>query len=187
MIAHFQAPDGSLYDTSNDHEALIMRPCDLHGNTMPSGNAMATTTLLKLGGLTCDLRYVNIAYSALVQIEPKMAQYPLGFGQWLQAASYVLSQPKEIAIVGKPQAQDTQALLAVAQSDYHPFQVMALAAPDPVCVRVPLLQNRSLIDGHAAAYVCMNSTCHPPVASPEMLRALLEKPKTISDGGVARR
>jgi len=63
---------------------------------------MAATTLLRLGGLTCDSHYVNIGYRALAQTEPMMSQYPLRFGQWLQAASYVLSQPKEIAIVGKP-------------------------------------------------------------------------------------
>jgi uncharacterized protein YyaL (SSP411 family) len=32
---------------------------------------------------------------------------PLGFGQWLQALSYALSTPKNIAIVGEPDADDT--------------------------------------------------------------------------------
>jgi hypothetical protein len=67
MIAHFQASDGSFYDTSDDHEKLITRPRDLQDNATPSGNAMAATTLLKLAGFTNDLRYVDIAHQALAQ------------------------------------------------------------------------------------------------------------------------
>ena len=176
MIAHFRAPDGRFYDTSDDHEALIARPRDLQDNATPSGTATAVTALLKLGGLTNDLRYVNIAHRGLVEMQPMMAQYPLGFGQWLQAALYVLSRPKEIAIVGKPGAQDTQALLVAARGGYRPFQVVALAAPGPPQTAIPpLLQDRSLINGQATAYVCMDSTCQAPVTSPEKLQALLEK------------
>jgi uncharacterized protein YyaL (SSP411 family) len=51
MMAHFRAPDFGFYDTSDDHEALITRPRDLQDNATPSGNAMAVTALLKLGGL----------------------------------------------------------------------------------------------------------------------------------------
>jgi uncharacterized protein YyaL (SSP411 family) len=95
MIAHYQAPDGGFYDTSDDHETLITRPRDLQDNATPSGSAMAVTALLKLAGLTNELRYVDIAHQALVQMESMMAQYPLGFGQWLQALSYTLAKPRD--------------------------------------------------------------------------------------------
>jgi uncharacterized protein YyaL (SSP411 family) len=36
MIAHFRAPDGRFFDTSDDHEALITRPRDLQDNATPS-------------------------------------------------------------------------------------------------------------------------------------------------------
>jgi uncharacterized protein YyaL (SSP411 family) len=88
MLAHFQAPQGGFFDTSDDHETLVTRPRDLQDNATPSGNAMATTVLLKLAGLTNEVRNVDIAHEALAQMESMMAQYPLGFGQWLQALSY---------------------------------------------------------------------------------------------------
>lgn len=97
-----------FYDTSDDHEALITRPRDLQDDAMPSGNAMAVTTLLKLAGFTNDLRYVDFADPALTQMQPMMSQYPLGFGRWLQALVYALSKPLEIAIVGNPDFADTQ-------------------------------------------------------------------------------
>ena len=176
MIAHFQTPDGAFHDTSDDHETLITRPRELQDNATPSGSALAATALLKLGGLTGDSRYVNIAQRAIVEMQPMMVQYPLGYGQWLQAASYALSRPKEIAIVGRHETPDTRALLAVVRSGYRPFQVVALAAPGPARTAGPfLVQDRNLVGGQATAYVCMDSTCQSPVTSPEMLRTLLEK------------
>jgi uncharacterized protein YyaL (SSP411 family) len=173
MIAHFQAPDGGFFDTSDDHESLIMRPRDLQDNATPSGNAMAATVLLKLAGLTNEVRYVDIVHQALAQMQPMMAQYPLGFGQWLQALSYALAKPREIAIVGNPDSADTQVLLAVVRDGYQPFQVLALEEPGPEGAQVPLLQERGLVGGQAAAYVCRDFACQAPIADPDELRALL--------------
>ena len=182
MIEHYADSDGTFFDTSDDHEALITRPRDLQDNATPSGNAMAVTTLLKLAGFTNELRYVDNAHQALAQMQPMMSQYPLGFGQWLQALSYALSKPREIAIVGEPKAADTQALLSVVRDGYRPYQVVALGSPgggnatDGVgsIADVPLLRDRGLVDGHEAAYVCRAFACQAPVTEPEALWSLLE-------------
>jgi hypothetical protein len=75
-----------------------------------------------------------------------MARHPLGFGLWLQALGYALSQPKETGALGDSQAADTQTLLVVVRTGYRPFQVVALGAPDRDTA-VPLLGNRALVDG----------------------------------------
>jgi uncharacterized protein YyaL (SSP411 family) len=176
MLTHFQAPDGRFYDTSDDHEALITRPRDLQDNATPSGNAMAVTTLLKLAGFTNDMRYVEIAHQALALMQGMMSQYPLGFGQWLQALAYALSKPREIAIAGVPEAADTQALLRVVRDRYQPFQVVAAGAPKAQPPAVPILQDRGLVDGKAAAYVCRDFACQAPVTGVGTLRILLARP-----------
>ena len=173
MIEHFSAPDGGFFDTSDDHETLIARPRELQDNAVPSGNGMAMTALLKLAGLSNERRYVELADQALAQMQSMMAQYPLGFGQWLQALGYALSQPAEIAIVGDPDAEDTQVLLAVARDGYRPFQVVGLGAPGIQPSPVSLLQDRGLLGGRAAVYVCRNHVCQAPVTEPEELRAQL--------------
>jgi uncharacterized protein YyaL (SSP411 family) len=178
MLAHFQAPEGGFFDTSDDHEILITRPRDLQDNATPSGNALAVTALLKLAGYTNDLRYVDIAHEALAQMQTPtgggmMSQYPLGFGQWLQALSFALSKPREIAIIGDPDSADTQALLRIARDGYRPFQVVALGATDAQSPAVPLLEDRELVGGQPAAYICRNFACQAPVIEPEGLRVLL--------------
>jgi uncharacterized protein YyaL (SSP411 family) len=175
MINHFGDPEGAFYDTSDDHETLITRPRDLQDNATPSGNANAVTALLMLAGFTNELRYVGIAHKALPQVQGMAAQYPLGFGQWLQALAYALSKPREIAIAGDPEAADTQTLLSVVRDGYRPFQVVALGAPDAVgsIADVPLLQDRALVEGQAAAYGCRAFACQAPITSRLALEQLL--------------
>ena len=173
MIEHFADSDGTLYDTSDDHETLITRPRDLQDNATPSGNAMAVTTLLKLAGFTNELRYVDIAHQVLAQMQAMMSQYPLGFGQWLQALAYALSKPREIAIVGDPGAADTQALLDVVRDGYRPFQVVALGSPSAALPAIPLLQDRGLAAGQAAVYLCRDFACQAAVVEPKVVDRLL--------------
>jgi uncharacterized protein YyaL (SSP411 family) len=183
-LVHFADPEGTLYDTSDDHEELITRPRDFQDNTTPSGNAMTTTALLKLAGFTNGWRYVDIAHKTLAQMQTPsgggmMIQYSLGFGQWLQALAYALSKPREIAIIGDPGSADTQALLGIVRDGYRPLQVVALGAPNVQPASVPLLQNRGLVKGHAAAYVCdapvpgRAFTCQAPITTPEALEQSL--------------
>jgi uncharacterized protein YyaL (SSP411 family) len=106
-------------------------------------------------------------------MQPMMSQYPLGFGQWLQALSYALSKPREIAIVGDPGSADTQALLNAVRDGYRPFQVVALGAPGPQGAQVPLMEDRGLVDGQAAAYVCRDLVCQTPTPEPSLLTELL--------------
>jgi uncharacterized protein YyaL (SSP411 family) len=120
------------------------------------------------------VRYVDTTHEALAQMESMMAQYSLGFGQWLQALSYALAKPKEIAIVGDPDSADTQALLRIARDGYRPFQVVALGEPGTQPPSVPLLEDRGLVDGQAAAYVCRGFVCQAPVIDPDALQSPLE-------------
>jgi uncharacterized protein YyaL (SSP411 family) len=188
MIAHFGAPDGvptartrhlpsnthgiaDFYDTSDDHEALIIRPRELQDNAVPSGNGMAALVLQRLSGLAVEPHYAEIARHSLATMQNLLAQYPLGFGQWLVALDYALACPCEVAIVGDIEREDVQALLGVCASGYQPHRIVAVGNPE----RVPLLQGREPVDGKATAYVCADLTCRPPVAEPESLRALLEE------------
>jgi uncharacterized protein YyaL (SSP411 family) len=101
-----------------------------------------------------------------------LAQYPLDFGQWVAALGYALSLPREIVIIGKPEAPDTVALLGIAQDVYQPYQIVAIGAPDSEMI-LPAFQDRAQIDDRSTAYVCANLACQAPVAHPEGLRALL--------------
>ncbi len=171
-IAHFAAPDRTFFDTSDDHEALVVRPRDVQDNAVPSGNAMAATVLLKLGAYTGEPRYVEIAEKSLRGLQGAFRQYPTAFGQWLVAYEFAAGGPKEIAVVGDPQLPDTQMLLDVIFSGFRPHQVVALKRPGEESP-IPLLAYREQIDGKATVSVCQDFACQMPVTEPEALREQL--------------
>jgi uncharacterized protein YyaL (SSP411 family) len=174
-FTHFADPAGGFFDTSDDHEQLVLRPKDTQDNATPSGNAMAATVLFKLGALTGERRYIEAAERALAAVAPLLARFPTGFGQWLSAAAFMLGQPKEVALVGDPAQADMRALLDAVFSDYRPFKVVALkrnGEDSPIS----LLEGRQQRDGKATASVCVNFACLLPVTEAEALRAqLVEK------------
>ncbi|MEO6350598.1 MAG: thioredoxin domain-containing protein [Candidatus Limnocylindrales bacterium] len=166
VLGHFADSDaGGFFDTADDHEALITRPKGVQDNAVPSGNAMAATVLLKLAALTGESGYSDAATRAMATVGAYMPRYPTGFAQWLVAASFALSEPTEIAILGDPASADTRALLDVVRTEYRPFSVVSLAAGTRQANEsaVPLLHDRVMRDERATAYVCRAFACRAPV------------------------
>ncbi|MDY7077673.1 MAG: thioredoxin domain-containing protein [Chloroflexota bacterium] len=173
MIEHFSAPDGGFFDTSDDHEAMIVRPRELQDNAVPSGNGMAAFVLLRLAGLAVEPRYEELARGALGPMQPLLARHPLGFGQWLIALDYALSHPREIAILGEADAADVSAMLDICTTGYRPHQVLAVGVPEDEQLTVPLLQDRGQIENRATAYICVDFVCSQPVTDLKALQEII--------------
>jgi uncharacterized protein YyaL (SSP411 family) len=92
---------------------------------------------------------------------------------WLQAIDLALAPVGEIAIVGAPEDPAAQALLAVAREGYAPNRVVALRLSAGAPTQIPLLEDRALVKGRPAAYVCRGFACRLPVTDPEALREQL--------------
>jgi uncharacterized protein YyaL (SSP411 family) len=159
---------GGFFDTSSDHEQLIARPKDIFDNATPSGNAVAADVLLRLALLTDSPRYREAATGVLAMLHEPMRRYPLGFARSLNALDFLLGRPKEVAIVGRPDAEDTTALLREVYTSFLPNRVIAGGEAS-----LPLLADRPLREGKATAYVCEHYVCSAPTSDPDVLRTLL--------------
>ena len=165
---------GGFYDTATNHEALIIRPRDTGDNATPSGNSAAAELLLKLAVIFDLPGYRERALTVLGGMTQLMAQYPTGFGRYLAAAEFALATPREIALVGVPDAADTQALREAIFTPFLPNKVVVLQRPDAAAaIASPLLAGRTQLGGRATAYVCQNYACQLPVTDAEALRAQL--------------
>ncbi len=175
-IERFAAADGAgFYDTSDDHEALVVRPRNLQDNAVPSGNAMLAKQCVRLGAYTGDARYEEAARTVLRTLVNAMQQYPLAFAEGLNAADMLIGGMKEVAVVGEPSAQATTALLHIIRKPYRPNVITALA---PANVdgetTIPLLNYRIMRGDQPTVYVCENFACKMPVTAPDDVRNLLE-------------
>ncbi len=172
ILEHFADPAGGFFDTADDHEALVTRPKDPQDNATPSGGSMATRVLLRLGALTGDARYGAAAERALATVAAYLDRYPTGFANWLSAAELAVGGIAEIAIVGAPGDPATDALLAEVRRGGRADLVVALSA-DPGGSAIPLLADRTRIDGSPTAYVCRAFTCRLPVTDAAALAVQL--------------
>ncbi|HYK96676.1 MAG TPA: thioredoxin domain-containing protein [Candidatus Dormibacteraeota bacterium] len=170
ILERFADPDGGFFDTATDHERLVTRPKDVQDNATPSGGAVATIVLLRLAAFTGDGRYRDAAEGALATVTAFTTRYPTAFAMWLQAMDLALAPVAEIAVVGDPLHDGTRALLEVASGRYAPNRVVALAATEGAATAVPLLEDRSLVGGRPAAYVCRSFACRLPVTDADALR-----------------
>jgi uncharacterized protein YyaL (SSP411 family) len=171
MRTHFvDTEQGGFFDTRDDHEQLIHRPKDVQDNAIPSGNAMAAHVLLKLSLLTGESAYWDTAERSVRDVGKLMAQYPSGFGEWLNAASLIMGEPREIALIGDD--EQITPFLDVIRKGYHPLQVVAAGAGTEN-ERVPLLNNRPQVNESGTAYVCRRFVCEAPVTDAKTLESQL--------------
>jgi uncharacterized protein YyaL (SSP411 family) len=100
-----------------------------------------------------------------------MEKVPGGFGRLLCALDFSVSEPREVAVVGYPEAPDTRALLKTVYARYIPNKVVAGRSPDDEEAGglIPLLAQRPAREGRATAYVCVHYACQTPTTDPEEL------------------
>jgi uncharacterized protein len=166
MIERFADEEsGGFFETSSDHERLLARRKDLEDHPIPSGNASAAYGLLRLAALTGEHAYEERAVSVLRLLHELAPKHPQAFGHLLQALDFHLSPVKEVALVG----DELRPLERVVRAEFRPHLVLAGGVPDGV----PLLQDRTPVDGRPAAYVCEHFACKAPVTEPEELERLL--------------
>jgi uncharacterized protein len=166
MVERFADDEnGGFFETSVDHEQLLARRKDLEDHPIPSGNASAAYGLLRLSALTGEAEYEERAVGVLRLLHELAAKHPNAFGHLLQALDFHLAPVQEVALVG----DDTTALARVVRGRFRPHLVLAGGAADGV----PLLQDRTPVNGRPAAYVCEHFACKAPVTEPEELERLL--------------
>ena len=172
IVDRFADPaNGGFFSTSDDHEELVARRKDLEDAPIPSGGSAAAFGLLRLAALTGEARYEDHAVSHLRLLHEIAPRHPTAFGHLLQAVDFHIAPVREVALAGEPAG--IAVLADVARSAFRPHVVLAGGAGDGRSA-VPLMEGRTPVDGHAAAYVCERFACLRPVTSPDELRALLD-------------
>ena len=158
-IQHFRDEQGGFFDTADDSAALVNRPRDPADGPEPSGWFSVANACVTYAAVTGVGEYREVAEKALGIVSDLAPRAPRACGWGLVAVSAVLDGPAQIAIIGVPSDPRTQVLRRVALAGTAPGAVLALGEEGS---QVPLLRDRTLIDGAPAAYVCRGFTCDLP-------------------------
>jgi uncharacterized protein len=147
--------NGGFFHSPADGEQLVNRKKELDDNPTPSGNSMLAYVLLRLARIYGDDELERRAVGVLRLAAPLVRRAPSAFGHMLSAVDLHLSPPRELAIIGAPNSEVAQAVLA-------PFDPNAVVAFGPA-EGVPLLRGKGFVNGDSAVYVCERFACRAPV------------------------
>ena len=167
--------EGGFFFTSSDHEALISRSKSAFDGSVPSGNSVAASVLLRLYYATERQDYLTKAETIFRLFYDALEQNPFGFSNMLCGLDLYLRRPKEIVLLGDPAAPATTVLLRKIHRNFIPNKTLLCFDPArPPQQGVPsLLEGKTRIDDQLTAYVCHNFACSLPVTSWEELQALV--------------
>ncbi len=167
LLERFHDPEhGGFFFTAHDHEPLIHRVKTFTDEAVPAGNGLAAQTLLRLGYLSGETKYLDAAERCLRAAWSYIERYPQAHGSLLVALEEFLEPPRLIVIRG-PATQSRQWQAALDKA-YAPRR-MTFAIPNGAADLPEFIASKR-VEQDTLAYVCAGTTCSAPVRS---LAALL--------------
>jgi uncharacterized protein len=180
-VSRFGDPvGGGFFDRAKDAPplgGLDVGRKPLQDSPTPAGNSMAAIVLDRLYALTGEKLYRQWAEKTLEAFAALAPKYGLFAATYGLAALLHERHPLQVVITGAEGDQDAAALEKAASEAYRfgkivlrvtPKQLAAGQLPPALRETLPHLKAEA-----PQAFVCVKTTCHPPVSEPAKLSALL--------------
>ncbi|MGH8214865.1 MAG: thioredoxin domain-containing protein [Rhodanobacteraceae bacterium] len=174
---------GGFWFSTAQHATPLVRGRDWTDNSLPNGNGIAIRSLLRLGHLLGEARYVDAAEQALRAATGALEQYPDACTSVLRALQEFEHPRPQIVVrcpadrLGTWQSALRDALRGAGiVPGGDPVDAFLIPAESPALPG--LLSERSSRGAAGTAYVCAGFACQAPVLSPGELAGAL---RTASD------
>ena len=170
MLATFyDAANGGFWQSGGETKDLILRVKDDYDGAEPSGNSVATLSLLKLGAITGRKEFTGAAEKTLRLFTDRLQNFSQAMPFMLQALDFSLQEPKRVVIAGKNDSPEFRNLLRAVHSVYQPNKVVLgnVGAVEEFARTLPAKTE-------AVAYLCAGNSCRPPTSDAEQLKELLK-------------
>lgn len=172
LVDHFwDSTNSSFYFTADNHESLIIRPKNNYDLSMPSGNSVAATALLKLYHLTQEKKFQDIATKTMEAFAIMAAENPFGFGYLLNTIYLYLQSPTEITLLN-PQNKELYQNLT---KQFLPYSILVTIQNSQ---QLEALSKYAFFAGKdfedtTTVFVCKNFSCSLPLKTiPEVEKLL---------------
>ena len=171
LLARFEdKTGGGFFFTGHDHESLIHRSKSMADESMPAGNGIAASCLIRLGHFLGEQRYTLAGEHTLKAAIKGMRDYPLAYSSMLSALDEWSSPQQTIILRGN--ADEMADWQGMARESYSPGR-FCVAIPSTETGLPGLLKERVQPTTGCLAYVCQVVECLPPVQSREKFIILL--------------
>ena len=165
MIEDYYDENGGFFIGSKNAEKLIIRVKDYYDSAIPSGNSAAIYSLFKLGKITGNDDWINIAHQTLKAFSSQAKKNPTSFTYMLTGLLFDLKSSKELIIVVDKKEHDYKSILKKIKKEYYPNFIIILKDindKDLVENIAPWIDSYMVINGKPTYFVCTNFTCKQP-------------------------
>jgi hypothetical protein len=185
-VERFGDPDGGgFFDRATDAApmgGLEVRRKPLQDSPTPGGNSVAAIVLDRLHALTGERLYRDWAEKTLEAFVGLIPQYGLFAATYALAALLHARHPLQVVITGAASDAKAAELQRAANGVYRFGKVALRVTPERLAAgSLPAALRETLPHLDASvpqAFVCVETTCFPPVAEPGQLASLLAEAAT---------
>lgn len=170
--------NGGYFVSAEEAADLIVRKKDFDDGAIPAANSVAALNLLRLFDLTLEPGYQSTAQKTLQSVAPLMERYPFAASSAFLALDYFTDRSKEIAVVGKREAPETQEILSFLRKQFLPNKTFAFQEIGEKKV-LPLFEGRNALEGKTTVYVCENNMCQQPTTDIQKAKEMIDEFKRI--------
>jgi uncharacterized protein YyaL (SSP411 family) len=169
LAKFFDSENGGFWQSAADSKDLIRRVKDDYDGAEPSGNSVATLSLLKLGAITGRKNFTEAAGKTLRLFAHRLQNFRKAMPFMLHALDFSLQEPKRVVIAGKSDSEKSQELLLAAHSVYQPNKIISgnSGAVEEFAKTLPA-------KNEAIAYFCTGNSCQPPTSDAAKVKELLK-------------
>jgi uncharacterized protein YyaL (SSP411 family) len=168
---------GGFFNTSSDAEVLLLRPKDIYDGSIPSGNALASLVLMRLGRILQISGLEERAYQNVNVFAPLILGGPHRYTQMLLAIDFAVGPSYEVVLAGESRAA-IKPLEEVVYKHFLPNKVVIYRPRDEndgIFAKVPFLKNQKEKADLATAYICHHYQCDFPTNDLQTLADQLSK------------
>jgi len=173
LVDHFwDDQNNSFYFTADDHEKLIIRPKNNYDLSMPSGNSVAASSLLRLYHLTQEKRFLDISLKTMESFSIMAAENPFGFGYLLNAIYLYLQSPTEITVLNT----NNKTILNMLTKRFLPEAILVTVSDSDQLkslTKYPFFAGKEFNPEKTIVFVCKNFTCSLPLEDESEIEKLL--------------
>ncbi|MDA1044589.1 MAG: thioredoxin domain-containing protein, partial [Verrucomicrobia bacterium] len=173
--------EGGYFSTSGEDASILLRMKETYDGAEPSPNSIAAMNLLRLAQIFGDVPYLAKAQQTFMQMGAQLKSSPSATPQMMSALDFFLHKPKQVVIAGRPDADDTKAMLAAARAEFIPNRIILLADGGAgqafLAQKQEFMKDVKPLDGKATAHVCENYVCQLPTTD---LKVMMQQLKNLT-------
>jgi uncharacterized protein YyaL (SSP411 family) len=169
LAKFFDAENGGFWQSAADSKDLILHVKDDYDGAEPSGNSVATLSLLKLGAITGRKNFTEATEKTLRLFASRLQKFPQAMPFMLHALDFSLQEPKRVVIAGNSTSEKFRELLHAAHSVFQPNKIVSgnSGAVEEFAKTLPA-------KNEATVYFCTGNSCQPPTHDAATVEAMLK-------------